>query len=128
MNLGVVNAFQEEYYKALEYYSLADSVIRLHHVEDMKYFILLNLGDVYNRLNRSDSAYLYFMKSLDEAQKLNDIDLIGTSQTGLGHSYLKLENYPQSLISYQNAITNLKIANDDEILAKLCLGLPTYTS
>lgn len=123
MNLGVVHAFQEEYYKALEYYSLADSVIRLHHVEDMKYFILLNMGDVYNRLNRSDSAYLYFMKSLEEAQKLNDIDLIGTSQTGLGHSYLKLENYPQSLISYQNAITNLKRANDDEILCEAMLGL-----
>jgi len=123
MNLGVVHAFQEEYYKALEYYSLADSVIRLHNVEDMKYYILLNLGDVYNRLNRSDSAYVYFMKSLEEAQKLNDIDLIGTSQTGLGHSYLKLGNYPQSLITYQNAITNLQTANDDEILCEAMLGL-----
>ena len=123
MNLGVVHAFQEEYYKALEYYSLADSVIRLHNVEDMKYYILLNLGDVYNRLNRSDSAYVYFMKSLEEAQKLNDIDLIGTSQTGLGHSYLKLGNYPQSLITYQNAITNLQTAKDDEILCEAMLGL-----
>jgi len=123
MNLGVVHAFQEEYYKALEYYSLADSVIRLHHVEDMKYYILLNFGDVYNRLNRSDSAFVYFMKSLEEAQKLDDIDLIGTSQTGLGHSYLKLGNYPQSLLTYQHAITNLQAANDDEILCEAMLGI-----
>ena len=125
MNLGIVHVLQEEYLKALEYYSKSDSVIRAYDVKDMKYFILLNLGDVYNRLNISDSAYRYFNRSLVIAQALADIDLIGTSMTGLGHVYRKMGNYEQSLISYQAAITDLQTATDDEILCEATLGLAT---
>ncbi|MEI9909270.1 MAG: tetratricopeptide repeat protein [Bacteroidota bacterium] len=123
INIGVVHVLQEEYRKALEYYSKADSVIRKYNVEDLKYFIALNLGDAYNRLNISDSAYLYFSQSLELAKSLDDVDLTGTSMTGLGHTYLKLGNYPQSLINYQTAITHLREANDDEILCEATLGI-----
>lgn len=123
MNIGVVYVLQEEYHKALDYYSKADSVIRRYNVEDMEYFIALNIGDVYNRLNISDSAFTYFKKSLELAKKLNDGDLTGTSMTGLGHSYLKMGNHLQSLYYYQTAIGLLKIANDDEILCEATLGI-----
>lgn len=123
MNIGIVYVFQEEYNKALEYYSKADSVITKDNVEDFKYNIALNIGDAYNKLNSSDSAYLYFKKSLDIAKAENDGDLIGTSMTGLGHSYLKKGNYAEAQLNYQTAIKLLKEAQDDEVLCEAALGM-----
>ncbi len=123
MNIGVVYVLQEQYRKALEYYSKADSVTKVHDIEVMKYYIALNIGDVYNRLNISDSAFTFFTKSLELANGLDDADLIGTSMTGLGHTYLKLESYQLSRYNYQKAIEYLIVANDDEILCEATLGL-----
>lgn len=91
-------------------------------IEDLKYYINLNIGDTYNRMNIPDSAFSYF-KSLVYARKIEDGDLIGASLTGLGHCYLKSGNYQQSLISYQTGINYLKAANDDELLCEATLGL-----
>lgn len=123
MNIGVVYVLQEQYRKALEYYSKADSVTKVNDIEVMKYYIALNIGDVYNRLNISDSSFTFFTKSLELAKGLDDGDLIGTSMTGLGHTYLKLESYQLSLVNYQTAIKYLREANDDEILCEATLGL-----
>jgi tetratricopeptide (TPR) repeat protein len=123
MNIGIVYVLQEEYRKALEYYTKADSVISTFNVEDLKYNIALNVGDAYNRLNISDSAYLYFYKSLEIAKRLNNPDFIGTSMTGLGHSYRKLGNTSSSLINYQSGINYLRAVEDDEILCEATLGL-----
>jgi tetratricopeptide (TPR) repeat protein len=123
MNTGIVYVLQDEYRKALDYYTIADSVITKHNVEALKFNIAINTGDAYDRLNVSDSAYLYFNKSLELAKKMNDNDFIGASMTGLGHSYRKLENYPASLSNYQQAIHFLRLANDDELLCEAALGL-----
>jgi tetratricopeptide (TPR) repeat protein len=123
MNIGVVYVLQEQYRKALEYYSKADSVTKVNDIEVMKYYIALNIGDVYNRLNISDSSFTFFTKSLELAKGLADVDLIGTSMTGLGHTYLKLESYQLSLVNYQTGIKYLIEANDDEILCEATLGL-----
>ena len=79
MNIGIVYALQEEYRKALPYYFAADSVITQNNVEDLKYNIAINLGDVYNRLNVNDTAFIYFKRSFDIATKLQDGNFIGTS-------------------------------------------------
>jgi tetratricopeptide (TPR) repeat protein len=84
---------KDEYRKALEYYAKADSVITKFNVEDLKYNIALNVGDAYNRLDISDSAYTYFNKSLVIAKQTGEEQLIGLSMTGLGHSYRKMKNY-----------------------------------
>lgn len=127
MNIGVVYVLQEEYRKAMEYLLKADSVIRKFNIGDLKYYSAVNVGDVYNRLNISDSAFIFFSQSLELARVHPDKDLIGdltgTSLTGLGHTYLKLGNYPQSLISYRSAIDYLRAANDDEVLCEATLGL-----
>ncbi|MGH2553916.1 MAG: tetratricopeptide repeat protein, partial [Chitinophagaceae bacterium] len=122
MNIGIVYVYQDEYRKALEYYSKADSVINKFNVTDFKYNILLNLGDAYDRLNVSDSALIYFNKSYE---LINNIDnnRMGKSLTGLGHSYRKLGSYQQSLIKYQKAIILLQAANDDETYCEATLGL-----
>ena len=132
MNIGIVYVYQEEYRKALEYYAKADSVIYSKNVEDLMYSITLNIGDVYNRLDISDSAYVYFNKSLSIAKLLvpnkdmtvlNIENKIGLSLTGLGHSYKKIGSYQQSLKNYQEAIPHLKAANNDEIFCEAALGL-----
>jgi tetratricopeptide (TPR) repeat protein len=130
MNIGIVYVFQEEYRKALEYYWKADSVMNQFNVKDLRYNIVLNLGDVFDRLDVSDSALIYFNKSLELANKPEDYLAakpddykIGKSLTGLGHSYRKLGSYQQSLINYQKAIAYLQAANDDETYCEATLGL-----
>jgi tetratricopeptide (TPR) repeat protein len=123
MNIGIVYVMQEEYRKAIEYYTKADSVIYSNNVESLKYNIALNMGDVYNRLDISDSAYMYFEKSLAFAKAQHDTDLIGTSMTGLGHSYRKMKNFPLALVNYRTGILYLEYANDYDILCEATLGL-----
>ncbi len=52
------------------------------------------------------------------ARKLHDGDYIGTSMTGLAHTYLKQGNYPLALSHYQTAIDYLKAAGDDDIFVR----------
>lgn len=122
MNIGIVYVYQEEYRKALEYYSKADSVINKFDVTDFKYSIVLNLGDAYDRLNVSDSALIYFNKSYELAKTLDD-NRMGKSLTGLGHSYRKLGSNQQSLINYQSGISLLQAVNDDDTYCEATLGL-----
>lgn len=123
MNIGIIYRFQEDYYRALEYYSKADSVISKRNVEDFKYNIALNIGDAYNLLGNFDSSYKYFDRSLRIAHDLNDDDLIGKSMTGLGHIYRKSGNNILALLNYREAIRSLRTSNEDEVLCEAALGL-----
>ena len=123
MNIGVAYIYQQEYRKSLEYYYKSDEVINSFKLEDLTYYSALNLGDVYDRLNVPDSAYIYFTRALTIAKQLKDGDLIGTAMTGLGHTFLKLKDFANARANYQAAITYLKAANDDEILCEAALGI-----
>ncbi len=123
MNIGIVHVLQEEYRVALEYYSKADSVINQFNVENLKYSIVLNIGDAYDKLNVSDTALLFYNKSLELAKKLGDNGRAGISLTGLGHIFRKLGSYQQSLINYQTAINYLQAANDEITYCEAALGL-----
>ncbi|MFT3748473.1 MAG: tetratricopeptide repeat protein [Agriterribacter sp.] len=123
MNIGIVYVFQEEYRQGLKYYFQADSVITNYNIEPFKYHIALNVGDAYYRLKMSDSAYIYFNKSLQIARQLGDGDFIGTSMTGLAHCYLGEDDYPFALLNYQTALKYLSAANDDDIFCEAALGL-----
>lgn len=123
MNIGIVYAYEEQYGDALTYYSRADSIINARNVEQWKYHIALNLGDVYNRLNENDSAFFYFKKSLSEAEKINDGDFKGTSMVGMGHSYFKKENYPSAKENYLGALPYLMAAHDEELICEAAGGL-----
>ena len=123
MNIGIVYALQEEYARALAYYSRADSIIQRDNVEVLKYNIALNTGDTYERLGESDSAFRYFTLSLALARQLGDGDLIGTSMTGLGHIYRKTGQFILSRDHYKWAIQYLEEAKDDEVLCEATLGM-----
>ncbi len=123
INIGIVYALQEEYQKALTYYKRADSIIKLYNLESISYNIALNTGDTYDRLNQSENAFTYFNRSLEIARKDEDGDLIGTSLTGIGHSYRKLEKYTEATNAYLEAIKYLQAAYDYEMLCETTLGL-----
>jgi tetratricopeptide (TPR) repeat protein len=123
MNIGIVYALMEDYRVALQYYSKADSVIEKFNVDDFRYNISLNIGDTYNRLNISDSAYVFFNKSFNIAKAKDDRESMGISMTGLGHSYLKLGSTELALTNYSGSLVYLQEANNDEVLCESTLGL-----
>jgi len=125
MNIGIIYRFQEDYDRALEYYSRADSVIAQRNVEDFKHNIALNIGDAYDRRGEFDSSYKYYKRSLIIARERADDDLIGKSMTGLAHIYRKTGNNAESLLTYRAAIDYLRAAGNDEELCEAALGLAT---
>src|SRR5687767_2485950 len=123
MNIGIIYVFQDEYRKALEYYAKADSVMNQFNVDTFRFSIMLNIGDAYDRLNISDSAYVHFNKSYELAKQSGNANRIGLSLTGLGHSFRKLGSQEKALSNYREAIQYLKKANNDETLSEAALGL-----
>ncbi len=123
MNIGIIYALQEDYREALKYYSRADSIIVKNDVKDFKFNISLNIGDTYNRLNISDSAFLFFSKSLQIAKEEGNSEHLGMAMTGLGHSYFKLDSYLQSQQHYKSSIPYLQEVNNEEVLSEAALGL-----
>lgn len=114
MNIGIVYVFQEEYQKALAYYKRADSVIRRYHLDDIiKNQILLNTGDVYQRLKIYDSASLFLNASLELARKNGDEFMASATMTGLGHNYRFTNDYRQSVVNYSGAVRYLKDVDND---------------
>lgn len=128
INIGAVYTFQEEYKTALDYYYKANDVIEQNNVgENYKYNIALNIGDAYDKLNSNDSAYSYFNKSLTIAMQLKNNHRIAKSMVGLGHSYLKSDNYLLAMANYKSGISYFLQSNDDDfdLLCEAKLGLAT---
>ncbi len=123
MNIGTVYVYQEQYRDALQYYTKSDSIINAAQLDPIKYNSAQNLGDLYDRMEIPDTAFIYFSKALGIALQQNNIDFIGASQTGLAHVYLDMKKYEESLANYRLAMKNLSIANDDELFCEASLGL-----
>jgi tetratricopeptide (TPR) repeat protein len=125
-NIALVYVNQEEYKKALPYYYKADSVVKtLDRVDDVKYKIALNTGDVYDKLNMNDSAFSYFTKALNLARQTKNQYFEGMSMVGLGNNYLKTEQYLLALANYKSGTVYLKEAGDDDLLCEAYLGQAT---
>lgn len=124
MNIGTVYVLQDEYRKALEFYSKSDSVIEENNLSnEYKYAGYLNIGDAYDKLNILDSAQSFYNQANRKAIELQDDNSIGASMTGLGHIYRKESNFPLSYENYKTAIKYLAASNDDDLLCEVNLGL-----
>lgn len=123
INIGNLYTNLEQYDQTLAYYKRADSVITLHKVKDLEYYIYNDFGDVYERLNNNDSARYYFNKSVEIATAMNDKDLIGSSIVGLGHISLRQKDYANASHYYTRAISYLQTANDDDLICEASLGM-----
>ena len=123
MNIGIVYVYQEEYRKALPYYFEADSIINAKNIEELKYNIAINLGDVYSRLHSNDTAFGYFKRSLDLANKIQDDNFRGASLVGLGHSYFEQGKDSLALETYHASMNYLKAVNNEELICEAALGI-----
>ncbi len=123
MNIGIVYVLQEQYNNALAYYYKADSVIVKYNIEVYKYNIAVNMGDVFDRLNKSDSAFKYFFKSLALAKGKDDHYRTGAALVGLGHSYVKMESYGLAFENYKEGIADLKQVDAHDLLCEAYLGM-----
>lgn len=122
MNIGIVYVYQEEFQEALRYYYLSDSVIRRHSVSSLEYYSAQNLGDIYDRLNRTDSSLVNFSRALSIADSLQDKNFMAASITGIGHCYRKLQNFAAARHSYQLATNLLREADNNDLLCEALLG------
>jgi len=127
INIGIQYVYLEQYDEALAYYRRADSVIeaniKVPDVAELEYYINNNLGDVFERLNIDDSAFLYFSKSLVIAKNQKNNDFIGSSMIGFGHIYLKQDNTSLALQYYNEGLAYLLASNDDDLVCEATLGL-----
>jgi tetratricopeptide (TPR) repeat protein len=124
MNIGTVYVLQDEYRKALEFYSKSDSVIEENNLSnEYKYAGYLNIGDAYDKLNILDSAQFFYNQANRKAIELQDDNSIGASMTGLGHIYRKESNFALSYENYKSAIKYLVASDDDDLLCEVNLGL-----
>lgn len=123
MNIGLVYVYQEEYDKALYYLRRADSLIAANQIKKLEYNIKLNIGDVFEKQNITDSSFVYFDDALKIATNLEDKNRIGMAMTGLGHTYLKKLNYSRALQNYTNGLTFLKMEDNDDAICEASLGM-----
>ncbi len=123
ISIGNVYAYQNDYRQALYYYYKSDSIIQKNNIKELKYYSYVNIGDSYDRLNILDSAFLYYSNSKREADSTKNSNLIGASFAGLGNIYRKQSNFQYSLSNYKSAIDYLMIAENEEQICEVNLGL-----
>lgn len=129
INIGIVYTYLLDYNKALENYLLADSLVNTFHTNDkeykenLRYSIKLNIGDVYGKMKKVDSAYIYFNQSLNIAIQEKQSYNQGVSMLGLASVYASLKKYDLSLVNYKVSFENLKLANDEDLMCEALLGI-----
>jgi len=128
-NIGIVYLYQEEYSKALSYYYRADSIMKTIQANDaaadfeLRYQIANNIGDLYYRINRLDSAFIYFQEALAIAARNQNTNYMGTSLLGLGEVSLKKRDFVQAKIQFNTAINYLTEVNNEDLLCETFLGM-----
>ncbi len=106
INLGTLHSASGNYKKALQYYFSVlknkDSIstktkLKLYH----------NIGSQYKRLNKADSALLYYKKSLAISSKANLRNETATSYFDIGDIYGYYKNKKDSALFYLNKALNI---------------------
>jgi len=119
--IGSSYAFETNYSEAIKYYKrslkLAEKINFYYEIANLNN----NLGTIYNEFGNFRSAYIYFIKALE------NYDLAGNKQkkTGtlnnIGLTYLNLDNHEKALSYFKSAL-NSSNSNKDTILASTILN------
>lgn len=130
LNIGVVYLYQEQFDKSLTQYFLADSILNAHKEEGdrnfdlvLRWSIALNIGDVYSHLQKPDSAFIYFTKSLALAKEQHSGDFTGTSLVGIAEVYLKQKKYVLAGNNFKEALPYLMKADNEDVICESYIGL-----
>lgn len=71
-------------------------------------FFLVNIGEVYSKMNRPDSALYYLKEAAAEAERINNLHRIAIADYYLGETYLKM-NLPDSAKKYNEKSYELSV-------------------
>lgn len=123
LSIALVHTNAKDYESGLRYSKTADSLINQHKLDYLSVYSLLNIGDIFEKLNLLDSALNYTYKCLSKSQvEKNDL-ITGTALNNLGNIYSKSEKLKDAEDNYRAGLRYLEIANDFGIYAESMLGL-----
>lgn len=102
--LGLIFASQNQYEKALEYYTRSlDMRLKLGDEKAIA-ATLLNIGNIYTNLSQYEKAREYYTRSLDIHRKQNDPEDLTLSLNNLGVINYKLGDYEKALDYHARAL------------------------
>ena len=124
-NIGLMYILLSDYKSALSYLYKADSTINAVGGQakiDLKYNILINLGETFYRLKNSDSARQYFSEALNIALQNKNGVYRGAALLGLGNVYAGEGNDSTALMNYRRAFGFLNDGTNNDMLCETALG------
>jgi adenylate cyclase len=108
--------------KALEYYSMARPIFRSINYEDGEGIVAMNIGEIYKKKQRYDSAILYLDESLEIYRGTVDACF---PLNLLGEIYADQGDFKQAL-AYQNKALEIAKAQDAKLeMAQSLIGIAT---
>ncbi len=136
-NLGEFYKVQEDFGKALEHYAKAEGVfsniildlesgkdrpVSEKTASDIKMYkkfrgiVLMNLGHMYELLNKLDSALYHEQRALASATANEDLDLLGAIYTNLGSIYSSMSKPELALETLRKGIPYLEAEDDKRFM------------
>lgn len=125
-NIGLMYILLGEYPNALSYLYRADAMVETaggKTREELKYNIIVNIGEAYYRMNKPDSSGLYFKKARTIAQQTGDHFLLGAAMLGEANVLALQDNNTAALQYYYPAFNYLNDGLNNEMLCEVTLGM-----
>jgi len=125
-NIGLMYILLGEYTNALGYLYRADSTLEAAGGKtkaELKYSIMINIGEAYYRMNMADSAGLYFKTAQAIANQTGDPFSLGAAMLGEANVQALKGNNETALQYYRPAFTYLNDGLNDEMLCEVTLGM-----
>lgn len=119
-NIGSVYLYTKDYSKAMQYFKTAERFAQ--QVKNINAGAqinnLINVGVVYRRINKSDSALLYYQKALKIAERHNIQARIATISVNIGIVHFYRNEYPDALKFFLKAKDIQAAKNFDKELTR----------
>lgn len=125
-NIGLMYILLGEYTNALGYLYRADSTLEAAGGKakaELKYSIMINIGEAYYRMNMPDSAGLYFKTAQSIANQTGDPFSLGAAMLGEANVQALKGNNETALQYYHPAFAYLNDGLNDEMLCEVTLGM-----
>ncbi|MBT3209723.1 MAG: tetratricopeptide repeat protein [Bacteroidetes bacterium] len=104
-NLGMVFKAEKQYEKALEYYQKALKMAKLTNNMNYAAKISNNIGGLFLDQNDLKNAVIHFNNSIKTFELLKDTFSIARTYRVLGESYMKFNNFKESIKNYKIAFS-----------------------
>ncbi len=123
LNIGSVYLFQEEFRNAIDNTMIADSIIVKNKVMRLHKFSLLNLGDIFEKYNKLDSAMEFSNKAYLVALQEGDENMTGAALNNLANICLKRGYTDLALGNYRKALPLAIKTVDEDLMCETQIGL-----